>query len=137
MQAFTFIYLSLSIPITIFDLIDWHTQFNESTENTLLSLYHVPFTVFKLSALTIIPSKVITEVRRAHHTLAERLNLQIRAIERTLHANLATWAQYGRDLDRLTRKFIAKVLQPDVGISLWGFAVITRGLVFTVRATSL
>lgn len=67
LQGYTFITLSLTIPVTIFDLINWHAEFNRSTLHKLLSLYHVPFVVFKFAALTIIPAKVITEVSHDEH----------------------------------------------------------------------
>lgn len=61
-----------------------------------------------------------------------KVQFQIRQIQHILYGIPSLWSPYCEKLYQITNSFINHVNQTDLGISLWGFAVVTKPLLLTV-----
>uniref|UniRef100_A0A915CYW3 Gustatory receptor n=1 Tax=Ditylenchus dipsaci TaxID=166011 RepID=A0A915CYW3_9BILA len=122
-EVYTFAMVGTNIPTTIFTLLSFFLALQSSCWlNILFALPDVMFCLFELIGLTAGPAKV---------------HAAIREVESIVYGNLRIWYPFNDKLYQIAGIFIAHANQSNLGITLWGFAVVTKPLILTTMSLTI
>uniref|UniRef100_A0A915DJN7 Gustatory receptor n=1 Tax=Ditylenchus dipsaci TaxID=166011 RepID=A0A915DJN7_9BILA len=88
----------------------------------LFTIPEVMFCLFELVGLTASPAKVHAAVRE---------------VESIIYGNLRIWKPFNEKVYQIATVFISHANQSSLGITLWGFAVVTKPLILTTMSLTI
>ncbi|TKR89336.1 hypothetical protein L596_013458 [Steinernema carpocapsae] len=115
-KVYTFAMIGSNIPTTIFSLLAFCFNLRVSWYSALFTVPSVVICIITLIGLTAVPAK---------------LHSSITKIEKILYANKRIWSPYCEKTYQIAQVFITHVNQTDLGVSVWGFAVVSKPLILT------
>ncbi|KAH7719790.1 GUR-5 protein [Aphelenchoides avenae] len=116
-QVYTFAMLATNIPTTIFTLMAFLQRLSVSWADALFTLPEVGLCLFQLTALALTPDQIHREVS---------------APVRIMHKNTHLWRPYNEHVYHMASVFLHHCSAGDVGISIWGFALMTKSVILTI-----
>ncbi|KAE9549580.1 hypothetical protein FO519_007201 [Halicephalobus sp. NKZ332] len=117
-EVYSFVMVGANIPTMIFSLLMVLKAVSKSWVVVTLALPGVFFTVIELIGLTAVPAK---------------LHDAIRKVESIVYSNTDIWCPYNERVYTIASAFVAHVKQTNLGISLWGFAIVSKPLILTMN----
>ncbi|KAI1720172.1 CBR-GUR-5 protein [Ditylenchus destructor] len=122
-EVYTFAMVGTNIPTTIFTLLTFFLALQSSCwTKILISSPDVLFCICELIGLTAAPAKV---------------HAAIREVESIVYGNLRIWTPFNEKVYQLASVFISHANQSNLGITLWGFAVVTKPLILTTMSLTV
>ncbi|TKR89338.1 hypothetical protein L596_013459 [Steinernema carpocapsae] len=115
-EVYTFAMIGSNIPTTIFSLLAFFMNLRVSWVAAVFTGPSVIVCIITLIGLTAVPAK---------------LHRSITKIEKILYANKRIWSPYCEKTYQIAQVFITHVNQTDLGVSVWGFAVVSKPLILT------
>ncbi|CAJ0585062.1 unnamed protein product, partial [Mesorhabditis spiculigera] len=119
-SQFAFLMLCANVPTLMFRLIRLMTR-NHWAE-ILDAIPSVTIFVYIYLGLTVAPTQMRSELAKSTIILC---------------GNKDIWAPYDAEVNRLARTLTLHFDQPDLGISLWGFAIVSKPLILTTFSVML
>uniref|UniRef100_A0A1I7XX88 Gustatory receptor n=1 Tax=Steinernema glaseri TaxID=37863 RepID=A0A1I7XX88_9BILA len=116
-EVYTFAMLGTNIPTTIFSLLSLFVSLKVSWYNVFFAVPSVIFCILTMIGLTAVPAK---------------LHSAINEVQKIIYSNKAIWFPFSEKNYQIANLFISHVNQTNLGISVWGFAVVTKPLILTV-----
>ncbi|VDM25278.1 unnamed protein product [Toxocara canis] len=116
-QIYAFVMIGTNIPSTVFSLLPLATAPSETFMHLLVGAVSVAFCIVQLISLTCVPAKLHNRIVQA---------------EQIIYGCQKIWYPHNEKLYSLASTFIAHVNQQNLGVSLWGFAIVTKPLILTV-----
>ncbi|KAI1727782.1 7tm chemosensory receptor domain-containing protein [Ditylenchus destructor] len=122
-EVYTFAMVGTNIPTTIFTLLTFFLALQSSCwTKILISSPDVLFCICELIGLTAAPAKV---------------HAAIREVESIVYGNLRIWTPFNEKVYQIASVFISHANQSNLGITLWGFAVVTKPLILTTMSLTV
>ncbi|CAD5210532.1 unnamed protein product [Bursaphelenchus okinawaensis] len=116
-QVYNFSMLTANIPTAIFTILSCYHAFASSDKfNISMCLMEAIFCVVETLGLTTMPSKINTALQNT---------------EKAIYNNRKLWKPYQADVYNLLQSFITQNKQPGLGMSAWGFAIVSKSLILT------
>ena len=109
--------ISSTIPITVFTVLQLLSTKGLPLINLLITLPMLFFCIALLTALTAIPAALHKELDRSKHYL---------------YMNTKIWEVCNKEVFHVANALVGHLNQPDLGISVWGFAIVSKPLILTV-----
>uniref|UniRef100_A0A914XA69 Uncharacterized protein n=1 Tax=Plectus sambesii TaxID=2011161 RepID=A0A914XA69_9BILA len=110
------------MPTTILSLYILLSNVHLSCGTLASTAAGVVFSVIQLWALSVTPARLHEAIHKA---------------QEILYAEISIWYPYQEDLYRIANTFVAHVGQTYLGISIWGFALITKPLILTTISLTI
>uniref|UniRef100_A0AC34GN07 Uncharacterized protein n=1 Tax=Panagrolaimus sp. ES5 TaxID=591445 RepID=A0AC34GN07_9BILA len=120
-EVYTFVLIGLNIPLTIFAILNTFVSFH-SILDTIVSAPLIFFCIGELVGLTLVPAK---------------LHEAIRCVEGIIYGSTRVWIPYNEKIYQIANSFISHVKQSNLGISIWGFAMLTKPTILTTISITL
>uniref|UniRef100_A0A914E1F6 Uncharacterized protein n=1 Tax=Acrobeloides nanus TaxID=290746 RepID=A0A914E1F6_9BILA len=114
--------IGTNIPTSVFTLITFAIGLRYSWHTMMFSIPVVMFSAAELIGLTAIPARV-------HATIKRSISI--------IYGVPRVWKTYNEQVYQIANSFVAHASQTDLGISLWGFAVVSKPLILTKVCTTL
>uniref|UniRef100_A0A1I7YQG2 Gustatory receptor n=2 Tax=Steinernema glaseri TaxID=37863 RepID=A0A1I7YQG2_9BILA len=121
-EVYTFVMLGSNIPTTIFSLLAFFINLRISWYAAAFTFPSVMVCMITLVGLTAVPAKLHSSVTK---------------IEKILYTNKYIWAPFCEKTYQIAQVFIAHVNQTDLGVSVWGFAVVSKPLILTTVSLTI
>ncbi|KAI6219729.1 hypothetical protein M3Y95_01097600 [Aphelenchoides besseyi] len=116
-EVYTFLMIASTLPTTVFTLLSLIQRIRRGLiVSTMFSMPSLVFCIIEIAALTTAPAK---------------LHASIRAVEATTFGNRHLYLPYDSQVYEISNMFIAHSKQSDLGISVWGFALISKSIILT------
>uniref|UniRef100_A0A914Q9I5 Gustatory receptor n=1 Tax=Panagrolaimus davidi TaxID=227884 RepID=A0A914Q9I5_9BILA len=115
-EVYAFIMIGCTVPTTVFTLLQLLMSKDLPLINLLLTLPVLIICVLQLMALTAIPAMLHNTLERSKHFL---------------YSNTKVWETFDRNIYQIASSLAAHLSQTDLGISVWGFAVVSKPLILT------
>ncbi|KAH7705844.1 GUR-4 protein [Aphelenchoides avenae] len=116
-QVYVFAMLATNIPTTIFTLLAFLQRWKVSWIDAAFSVPEIGLCLFQLTALTLTP---------------DRIHRAVRAPARIMHASAHLWTPYNENVYHVLSVFVNNSSLSEVGISIWGFALVTKSVILTI-----
>ncbi|KAI6183481.1 hypothetical protein M3Y97_00493800 [Aphelenchoides bicaudatus] len=116
-EVYTFLMIASNIPTTIFTLLNFIQRLKKTLWALVIHLPELLFCIIELVALTMPPAKI--------HSL-------VHSVEGITFANKRIWIPHNEKTFQLASILISHSQQSDLGLSLWGYATITKSLILTL-----
>ncbi|TKR89334.1 hypothetical protein L596_013456 [Steinernema carpocapsae] len=121
-EVYVFFMLASNIPATIFSLIAFFMNLRASWHSALVALPSVVFCMITLLGLTVVPAKL-------HKSITDVVHI--------LYDNERIWKQHDDKAYQIAQVFITHGKQSILGISVWGFAVVSKPLILTTVSLTI
>uniref|UniRef100_A0AC34QD94 Uncharacterized protein n=1 Tax=Panagrolaimus sp. JU765 TaxID=591449 RepID=A0AC34QD94_9BILA len=115
-QVYTFVLIGLNVPFTVFTIINMLFSL-QSAIDFAVNLPSLVFCLTELIGLTAVPAKL-------HDT--------IRKVEGLIYSNRKIWHPYDKKVYLIAETFVFYVKNCQFGITVWGFAMLTKPTILTV-----
>ncbi|KAK0412869.1 hypothetical protein QR680_006457 [Steinernema hermaphroditum] len=120
--VYTFVMIGSNIPTTIFSLLAFFINLRVSWYAAAFTFPSVVTCMITLIGLTAVPAKLHSSVTK---------------IEKILYTNKHIWAPFCEKTYQIAQVFITHVNQTDLGVSVWGFAVVSKPLILTTVSLTI
>uniref|UniRef100_A0A7E4VUX6 Odorant receptor n=1 Tax=Panagrellus redivivus TaxID=6233 RepID=A0A7E4VUX6_PANRE len=120
-QAYTFVLIALNIPVLVFTALDLMDNI-ESGAQTAIGIPLIAFCCIELTALTAMPAKMHVAM---HNTASMILE------------NPSIWFPYDESVYQIANVFVSHVRETNLGITLWGFAVVNKPTIMATVSVAL
>ncbi|CAD5215247.1 unnamed protein product [Bursaphelenchus xylophilus] len=121
-EVYTFLMLGTNIPTTIFTLLSLFHNANSGWLEIAMGLPDLIFCIIEILSLTLHPARIFSAIRYT---------------EAIVFANTAIWVPFNAKVYQVAQMFVNHCNQNTLGISLWGFAVVTKPLILTTTSLTL
>ncbi|CAD5210005.1 unnamed protein product [Bursaphelenchus okinawaensis] len=121
-EVYTFLMLGTNIPTTIFTLLSLFHSMDSGCFELIMGLPDLLFCVLEICSLTLHPARVFSSIRYT---------------EAIVYANKNIWVPFNSKVYQVAQMFVNHCNQNTLGISLWGFAVVTKPLILTTISLTL
>ncbi|KAK0412868.1 hypothetical protein QR680_006457 [Steinernema hermaphroditum] len=121
-EVYTFVMIGSNIPTTIFSLLAFFINLRVSWYAAAFTFPSVVTCMITLIGLTAVPAKLHSSVTK---------------IEKILYTNKHIWAPFCEKTYQIAQVFITHVNQTDLGVSVWGFAVVSKPLILTTVSLTI
>ncbi|CAD5214140.1 unnamed protein product [Bursaphelenchus xylophilus] len=119
-EVYNFVMFTTNIPTTIFALLSCYDAIMSSqTIDMIILLPELVFCIIEILGLTMVPAKITATLETT---------------ERLLYNNRNLWKKYDPDVHIIVNTFVKQNRQPGLGMSVWGFAIVTKSLVLTTAS---
>uniref|UniRef100_A0A7E4VUL3 Gustatory receptor n=1 Tax=Panagrellus redivivus TaxID=6233 RepID=A0A7E4VUL3_PANRE len=115
-EVFAFLMLGSTIPVSAITLLQLLGTRNMPLINFFMSVPLVAMNCMLLISLTAIPAMLHNVLDRSKHHL---------------YGNLRVWQTFDKDVYVVANSLATHLNQPDLGISVWGFAMVSKPLILT------
>uniref|UniRef100_A0AC34QIB3 Gustatory receptor n=1 Tax=Panagrolaimus sp. JU765 TaxID=591449 RepID=A0AC34QIB3_9BILA len=120
-EVYTFTLIGLNVPLTVFSLLNAMLSLN-SFLDFAVNAPGVIFCIFELIGLTVAPAMLHEAIRR---------------VEGIIYSNRQIWHPYNEKVYLVAGTFVSHIKQSNLGISLWGFALLTKPRILTTLSLTL
>uniref|UniRef100_A0A183FMK4 G_PROTEIN_RECEP_F1_2 domain-containing protein n=1 Tax=Heligmosomoides polygyrus TaxID=6339 RepID=A0A183FMK4_HELPZ len=117
---YAFIMLAIIIPTVIFTLMMLNQRIH-GFKDLIICLPSIALCAYSFLAVTIAPARLHDEVLRSRICLIR---------------NMSIWFPFRRNVFAIAQALSSHMEQYDLGISIWGFAILSRPLILAVRTMS-
>ncbi|KAI6219730.1 GUstatory Receptor family [Aphelenchoides besseyi] len=122
-EVYTFAMLGTNIPTSVFTLLSFYRSLNTGQwYDIALSCPELMFCIVQIVGLTIQPARVYGAIRQ---------------IESIIYGNQRIWMPYSASVYQIANVFVSHANQQGLGISIWGFAVVTKPMILTTTSLVL
>uniref|UniRef100_A0A914YDS2 Uncharacterized protein n=1 Tax=Panagrolaimus superbus TaxID=310955 RepID=A0A914YDS2_9BILA len=108
-EVYTFVMIGTNIPTTIFSLLSFFKVISGEWITFVLVVPGMFFCLVELVGLTAVPAKLHEAIGR---------------VENIIYSNTRIWYPYDERIYQIAYALVTHVRQANLGISLWGFAVL-------------
>ncbi|TMS34007.1 hypothetical protein L596_001676 [Steinernema carpocapsae] len=115
-EAYAFVMIASNIPATIFSILLIASSHNLSLTHFLLALPSIAFCIIELVGLTAAPAMLHGAICRSNSLL---------------FSNHRIWSPYRPEVYQIAQSLLCHLNQTNLGVSIWGFAVVTKPLILT------
>ncbi|KAI3416246.1 hypothetical protein GPALN_005791 [Globodera pallida] len=117
-EVYIFVIIGTNVPSSIVCVLFFLLSFQSSSWFGLfLSIPDLAFCLLELMALVSTPAKVYARIRE---------------VENIVYGNMRIWTPFSDKVYCVASVFVSHANQANLGITLWGFAVITKPLILTM-----
>uniref|UniRef100_A0A914I2Y5 Gustatory receptor n=1 Tax=Globodera rostochiensis TaxID=31243 RepID=A0A914I2Y5_GLORO len=117
-EVYIFVMIGTNVPSSIVCVLFFLLSFQSSSWFGLfLSIPDLAFCLLELMALVSTPAKVYARIRE---------------VENIVYGNMRIWTPFSDKVYCVASVFVSHANQANLGITLWGFAVITKPLILTM-----
>ncbi|KAI6194830.1 hypothetical protein M3Y96_01166700 [Aphelenchoides besseyi] len=122
-EVYNFAMLGTNIPTSVFTLLSFYRALNTGQwYDIALSCPELMFCIVQIVGLTIQPARVYGAIRQ---------------IESIIYGNQRIWMPYNASVYQIANVFVSHANQQGLGISIWGFAVVTKPMILTTTSLVL
>ncbi|TKR89339.1 hypothetical protein L596_013460 [Steinernema carpocapsae] len=121
-EVYTFAMIGSNIPTTIFSLLAFFMNLRVSWVAAVFTFPSCIVCVMSLIGLTAVPAKLHASVAR---------------VEKILYSNKSIWTPFCEKTYQIAQVFITHVNQTNLGVSVWGFAVVSKPLILTTISATI
>uniref|UniRef100_A0AC35FKA9 Gustatory receptor n=2 Tax=Panagrolaimus sp. PS1159 TaxID=55785 RepID=A0AC35FKA9_9BILA len=115
-EVYTFIMIGTNIPTTVFSLLSFFKALSDEWFIIIIIGPAIFFCLVELFNLTAVPAM---------------LHQAINQVEKLIYRNSCIWDPYDEKIYQIALTLVTHVRQANLGISLWGFAVVSKPLILT------
>uniref|UniRef100_A0A7E4VWD8 Odorant receptor n=1 Tax=Panagrellus redivivus TaxID=6233 RepID=A0A7E4VWD8_PANRE len=115
-EVYVFVMIGTNIPTTVFSLLSFMTAIQQGWLSVALVTPGICFSIAELIGLTAVPAKLYDTILK---------------VEGVLYSSPCIWYPYNERVYAIANAFISHARQSNLGISLWGFAVVSKPLILT------
>ncbi|CAD5214064.1 unnamed protein product [Bursaphelenchus xylophilus] len=116
-EIYNFVMIGTNIPTTIFTMLNGHhSLYSGDTMRIMSSALELTFCIVEMTALTMMPAKVSS---------------QLSHLEQAIFNNRQLWRPYDVSIYTIVQSLLQQNRQSGLGITVWGFAIVSKSLVLT------
>ncbi|KAI6183479.1 hypothetical protein M3Y97_00493600 [Aphelenchoides bicaudatus] len=121
-EVYTFMMLGTNVPTTVFTLLSFYYAWGQNYYDVILSVPELLFCIVQITGLTLQPARVFSSIRQ---------------VETIIYGNHNIWMPFNDKVYQIARIFISHANQGSLGITIWGFTVVTKPLILTMFSLTL
>lgn len=122
LQVYTFVSIGSAIPLIIFTAVTLYMKVNHDWVEILYSVPEVIFALIEIFSLTFSPASMQNAVSQ---------------IEPLIYENRRIWLTDCPRLHEIAHLYVQMAKQTNLGISIWGFAIVNKPLILTVIISNM
>ena len=131
-QVYAFVMIGCNIPTTVFTLLQLLLSKDLPLINFLLTIPTLMICIFQLTSLTFIPAMLHIGVSESYRFPCKTPLFQLERSKHHFYSNMRVWKNFDRNIYQVASSLASHLSQSDLGVSIWGFAVVSKPLILTV-----
>ncbi|KAI6223399.1 hypothetical protein M3Y95_00886000 [Aphelenchoides besseyi] len=121
-EVYTFVSLGTNIPLCVFSMLTFFMSMNSNIWDMVYSIPELSFVFIEVIGLTFTPASVRNILSR---------------VEPMIYENSKIWLSFHEKTFEIAQLYINMAKQSDLGISIWGFAILDKPIILTTASLTV